>query len=193
MRPFNPFDKDGCVCLGCNLPSTAPNSIFTTRSRIDCYIECKLTNNGTKMHQCYYSLIDGSCSRTRTFQILIFGISNPSNSITCSKATNEIFFVLYQRLVKYNEKVMLSLEYERLFFMKLYHVADAIHFKWSCKRVCGVNFSYWCQKEINMKLRTVCLKFPVTCTYNSQHENNNVWWTEYFLKTFFSLTYHDIS
>ena len=115
MRPFNPFDKDGCVCLGCNLPSTAPNSIFTTRSRIYCYIECKLTNNGTKMHQCYYSLIDGSCSRTRTFQILIFGISNPSNSITCSKATNEIFFVLYQRLVKYNENVMLSLEYERLF------------------------------------------------------------------------------
>lgn len=96
------FDKDGCVCLGCNLPSTAPNSIFTTRSRINCYIECKLTNNGTKMHQCYYSLIDGSCSRTRTFQILIFGISNPSNSITCSKATNEIVFVLYQRLVKYN-------------------------------------------------------------------------------------------
>lgn len=96
------------VCFGCNLPSTAPNSIFTTRSRIYCYIECKLTNNGTKMHQCHYSLIDGSCSRTRTFQILIFGISNPSNSITCSKATNEIFFfVLYQRLVKYNEKVML--------------------------------------------------------------------------------------
>ena len=110
------------VCFGCNLPSTAPNSIFTTRSRNYCYIEFKLTNNGTKMPQCHYSLIDGSCSRTRTFQILIFGISNPSNSITCSKATNEIFFFcLVSTSCKIQRKgnvnfLVFSLEYERLFY-----------------------------------------------------------------------------